>query len=171
MSSGIIGLLGVLIGAGIVSGAVFIFFKYQQRKEIRQRELEHQVKEIETVNLLNKKINEILSKRNLFMDDYISFDAFDDCYITIDDYIFIQSFAAQNSFYLPTYLVEEFFKNISHRKVILPPEQTAQMGGYTYKGGRMVMESFSEELMNIVKEKRQTLARLTKEPLRYFDLQ
>ena len=44
------------------------------------------------------------------MDEYVSFDAFDDCYITIDDFAYLQSFAAQNNFYLPNYFLEEIFQ-------------------------------------------------------------
>ena len=166
-----IGLIGVLIGAGITWIAVFFVFKYIDLRHKRERELEHQVKEIETINLLNKKINEILSKRNVLMQDYVSFNSFDDCYITIDDFIYLNSFTAQNNFYLPNYLIEEFFKNISHRKVILSPEETVKIGGYTYKGGRIVMETFSEQLIEILDEKRQKLSRSTKQPLSYFKAQ
>lgn len=164
----LIGLIGVLIGACITGIAVFSILKYIDLQHHRERELEHKVKEIETINLLNKKINEILSKRNVLMQDYVSFNSFDDCYITIDDFIYLNSFTAQNNFYLPNYMIEEFFKNISHRKVILSPEETVKIGGYTYKGGRVVMETFSEQLLEILDEKRQQLARSTKQPLHYF---
>lgn len=166
-----IGLLGVVIGAGIVLCSLLIVFKYLERQQTKRRELEYKIKEVEMLQLLNKKINEILSKRNLYHGEYISFDAFDDCYITIDDYIYLQSFAAQNNFYLPTYLIEEFFKNISHHKVVLSPDETARIGGYTYKGGRVIMESFSDQLIELANEKRTQLEKLTKEPLYYFDIQ
>ena len=52
------------------------------------------------IDRAEKKIIEILEKRMGTMDKYVSFDVFDDCYITVDDYIYLQSFAAQNSFYL-----------------------------------------------------------------------
>ncbi|MFC4771840.1 hypothetical protein [Enterococcus hermanniensis] len=171
MEVAIIGLIGVLLGALITGLAGFLVYRQIELRQRRERELMHQVKEIETINLLNKKINEILSKRNVLMQDYVSFNAFDDCYITIDDFIYLNSFAAQNSFYLPTYLIEEFFKNISHRKVILSPEETVKIGGYTYKGGRIVMETFSEQLIEILNEKKQTLSRATKQPLSYFSIQ
>lgn len=165
------GLLGVVIGALIVLVALLILFKYLERQKARENEIAHKVKEITTLQLLNQKINEILSKRNLYRSEYVSFDAFDDCYITIDDYIYLQSFTAQNNFYLPSYLVEEFFKNISHHKVVLPPDETARMGGYTYKGGRIIMESFSDRLIELADERRAQLEKLTKEPLRHFDVQ
>ncbi|MDT2595981.1 hypothetical protein P7D52_04485 [Enterococcus dongliensis] len=171
MEIALIGLIGVLIGAGLTGIAVFAVFKHLDSRHYRARELEHQVKEIETINLLNKKINEILSKRNILMQDYVAFNSFDDCYITIDDFIYLNSFTAQNSFYLPNYLIEEFFKNISHRKVILSPEETVKIGGFTYKGGRIVMETFSEQLLEILNEKRQQLSRSTERPLRYFKIQ
>lgn len=171
MEVAIIGLIGVLLGALIAGIAGFLVFRHIELRQRRERELEHKVREIETINLLNKKVNEILSKRNVLMQDYVSFNAFDDCYITIDDFIYLNSFAAQNSFYLPTYLIEEFFKNISHRKVILSPEETVKIGGYTYKGGRIVMETFSDQLIEILNEKKQTLSRATKQPLSYFKVQ
>lgn len=171
MEIAFIGLIGVLIGAGLTGIAVLLVFKYLDLRRKRERELEHQVKEIETINMLNKKINEILSKRNVLMQEYVTFNSFDDCYITIDDFIYLNSFTAQNNFYLPNYLIEEFYKNISHRKVILSPEETVKIGGYTYKGGRIVMETFSEQLLEILEEKRQQLARSTKQPLRYFNVQ
>lgn len=171
MEVAIIGLIGVLLGALIAGISGFLVFRQIELRQRRERELEHKVREIETINLLNKKVNEILSKRNVLMQDYVSFNAFDDCYITIDDFIYLNSFAAQNSFYLPTYLIEEFFKNISHRKVILSPEETVKIGGYTYKGGRIVMETFSDQLIEILNEKKQTLSRSTKQPLSYFKVQ
>ncbi|MEG2644858.1 MAG: hypothetical protein RR965_06650, partial [Enterococcus sp.] len=103
MEVAIIGLIGVLLGALIAGIAGFLVFRQIELRQRRERELEHKVREIETINLLNKKVNEILSKRNVLMQDYVSFNAFDDCYITIDDFIYLNSFAAQNSFYLPTY--------------------------------------------------------------------
>jgi len=92
-----IGLLGVLVGAAIVTFTFNLRIRYDEQKEKYRREMEHKVKEIETLVLLNKKIIEILEKRIVMMDKYVSFDAFDDCYITVDDYIYLQSFAAQNS--------------------------------------------------------------------------
>ncbi|MGO3609997.1 MAG: hypothetical protein ACTIOL_09670, partial [Enterococcus sp.] len=61
MEIALIGLIGVLIGAGLTGIAVYFVFRYIDSRHIRERELEHQVKEIETINLLNKKINEVLS--------------------------------------------------------------------------------------------------------------
>lgn len=168
MEIALIGLAGVLIGAGITGIAGFLVFRQIDLRKQRERVLEQQAKEIETINLLNKKVIEILSKRNVLMQDYVNFNSFDDCYITIDDFIYLNSFSAQNNFYLPTYLLEEFFKNISQRKVILSPEETVKIGGYTYKGGRIVMETFSEQLLEILKEKKEQLTHATKQPLRYF---
>lgn len=130
--------------------------------------MEHKVKEIETLNQLNKKINEILQKRSVLMEEYVSFDAFDDCYITIDDYAYLQSFAAQNNFYLPNYILEEFFKNIAQRKVILSPDETIKVGGYAYKGGRVIMEHFSDDLTELINERKTELKRLSDSTLTYF---
>ena len=95
MEIAFIGLIGVLIGAGLTGIAVLLVFKYLDLRRKRERELEHQVKEIETINMLNKKINESLSKRNVLMQEYVTFNSFDDCYITIDDFIYLNSFTAQ----------------------------------------------------------------------------
>ncbi|MEG2645057.1 MAG: hypothetical protein RR965_07685, partial [Enterococcus sp.] len=51
------------------------------------------------------------------------------------------------------------------------PEETVKIGGYTYKGGRIVMETFSDQLIEILNEKKQTLSRSTKQPLSYFKVQ
>lgn len=169
MAPAIIGLTGVLIGALIVFLAVMVQLRYADRREMRRRELELKVKEIETLNLLNRKVNEVLQKRSALMGEYVSFDAFDDCYITIDDFVYLQSFTAQNSFYLPNYLIEEFFKNIALRKVVLSPEETVKLGGYAYKGGRVILETFSDQVAQIVKEKKNEMKKLTRQPLRYFD--
>ena len=126
------------------------------------------MKEIETLNQLNKKINEILQKRSVLMEEYVSFDAFDDCYITIDDYAYLQSFAAQNNFYLPNYILEEFFKKIAQRKVILSPDETIKVGGYAYKGGRVIMEHFSDDLTQLINERKTELKRLSDNTLTYF---
>ncbi|EOH99323.1 hypothetical protein UAW_00473 [Enterococcus haemoperoxidus ATCC BAA-382] len=164
----IAGMTGVLVGAVIASIGVALSVTYEQRKSVRYRELENFVKEIETLNLLNKKINEILQKRDIYVDKSVNFISMDDCYISIDDFIYLESFSAQNNFYLPTYLIEEFFKKIAHRKVILTPDEVISMGGSTYKGGRVILESFSEELLSIIEDKKRQMKRLTHKPLYYF---
>lgn len=164
----IAGMTGVLVGAVIVSVGVSLRMRYEERKSLRYRELEHFVKEIESLNLLNKKVNEILQKRDIYVDNKVNFISMDDCYISIDDFIYLESFSAQNNFYLPTYLVEEFFKKIAHRKVILTPDEIIAMGGSTYKGGRVILESFSEELLTIIEDKKKQMKRLSHKPLYYF---
>ncbi|HAQ0777104.1 TPA: hypothetical protein IW634_002100, partial [Enterococcus faecium] len=81
MIVGITGLIGVLTGAVVVYIGMILQMRHLENKEQRRRELELKVKEIETLNQLNKKINEILQKRTTLMEEYVSFDAFDDCYI------------------------------------------------------------------------------------------
>lgn len=164
----LVGIIGVIIGAVIVSVSVSYHARYYERKAVRFRELENYVKEIETLNLLNKKINEILQKREIYLDKSVNFMSMDDCYISIDDFIYLESFSAQNNFYLPTYLVEEFFKKISHRKVILTPDEVATIGGSTYKDGRVILENFSEELMDIIEDKKKQMKRLTNKPIYYY---
>lgn len=165
----IAGMAGVVVGALIVTVSAALHSSYKERKAIRYRELEQFVKEIETLNLLNKKINEILQKRDIYLDKSVHFLSMDDCYISIDDFIYLESFSAQNNFYLPTYLIEEFFKKIAHRKVILTPVEISEMGGNTYKGGRVILENFSEELLTIIEDKKRKMQRLTNEPLYYFN--
>ncbi|EOT41358.1 hypothetical protein I569_02377 [Enterococcus dispar ATCC 51266] len=162
------GFLGVIVGALIVTIAFNLRIRYDEKKEQKRRALELKVKEIETLNLLNKKINEILQKRSVLMEEYVSFDAFDDCYITIDDYAYLQSFSAQNNFYLPNYILEEFFKKIAQRKVILSPDETIKVGGYAYKGGRVIMEHFSDDLTQLINERKAELKRLSDNTLTYF---
>lgn len=162
------GFLGVILGAVIVMITNSLRIRYDERKRVQNRMLEHKVREIELLVLLNKKIRELLEKRVVMMDKYVSFDAFDDCYITIDDYVYLQSFAAQNSFYLPTHLLDEFFKKIATRKVVLSPEETVQFGAYAYKGGRMVLEEFSDEITELIYERKIQMRQLTDRPLAYF---
>lgn len=164
----LVGMIGVIIGALIVGVAFYFRIRYEEGKSQKNRILEHKVKEIETLVILNKKINEILEKRIIMMDKYVSFDAFDDCYITVDDYIYLQSFAAQNSFYLPNYFLEEFFKKIATRKVVLSPEETMEVGGYTFKGGRVIIEEFSDKITEMIYERKVEIKKMTKEPLTYF---
>src|SRR5699024_2299531 len=164
----LVGMIGVIVGALIVRVAFYFRIRYEEGKSQKNRILEHKVKEIETLVILNKKINEILEKRIIMMDKYVSFDAFDDCYITVDDYIYLQSFAAQNSFYLPNYFLEEFFKKIATRKVVLSPEETMEVGGYTFKGGRVIIEEFSDKITEMIYERKVEIKKMTKEPLTYF---
>ena len=119
-------------------------------------------------DLLNKKVKEILQKRELYIDRSIEYLSMDDCFISIDDFIYLESFSAQNNFYLPTYLIEEFFKKIAHRKVILTASEVAEMGGHTYKGGRVILENFSDEILAIIEDKKRKMQRLSNEPLHYF---
>ncbi|BAL62465.1 hypothetical protein MPD5_1249 [Melissococcus plutonius DAT561] len=159
------GFVGVCLGAVIVLISMALRNVYEEKKEQRYRVLEHYVKEIETLNLLNKKINEILLKREIYVDKSVHFMSMDDCYISIDDFIYLESFSAQNNFYLPTYLIEEFFKSITHRKVILTFSETADIGGSTYKGGRTILEDFSENLLILIEDKKQKLKQLSNRPL------
>lgn len=162
------GMVGVIVGAIIATVGVALRVSYEEKKSVHYRELENYVKEIETLNLLNKRVNEILQKREIYVDKSVNFMSIDDCYISIDDFIYLESFSAQNNFYLPTYLVEEFFKKIAHRKVILTPEQVISMGGSTYKGGRVILESFSEELLSIIEDKKRQMQRLSNQSIYYF---
>ncbi|MGM0123527.1 hypothetical protein IGI37_000899 [Enterococcus sp. AZ194] len=168
LSVALAGLVGVLVGAGIVSFAFYLQLRYQEKKELRRRNLENRVREIEVLNELNKKVNEILQKRNVLLEKYVSFDAFDDCYITIDDFVYLQTYTSQNNFYLPNYILEQFFKNISHRKVVLSPEETVKIGGYTYKGGRVILENFSEELIEMIEEKKIQIKQLTNDAVNFI---
>lgn len=164
----LLGILGVIVGALITTAAFELRIRYDERKEVKQRTLEHKVKEIETLVMLNKKIIEILEKRIIMMDKYVSFDAFDDCYITVDDYIYLQSFSAQNSFYLPNHFLEEFFKKISTRRVVLSPEEVMAIGGYTFKGGRMIMEQLSDQLLEMIYERKVQMQKMSSESISYF---
>lgn len=162
------GFAGIVVGAVIVLIAINLKVKYDDKKEKRNRELDYTVKEIEALNRVNMKVNEILEKRLLLKSEYVSFDTFDDCYIPIDDFVYLQSYTSQNNYYLPSYLVEEFFKNISSLRVILSPEETVRLGGYTYKGGRAILEKFSEDIVQIMEEKKIYIKTLTNQPLSFF---
>ncbi|MBM7709693.1 hypothetical protein [Enterococcus lemanii] len=164
----LIGMSGVFTGALIVILAFYLLLKYQDQKEKKRRVIEQKAKEIETLIHLNQKMVEILEKRVLLMDKYVSFDAFDDCYITVDDYIYLQSFAAHNSFYLPNRFLEEFFNQISTRKVVLSPEETLAIGGYTFKGGRVIIEQLSDKITEMIYERKVQLKKVTDEPLTLF---
>ncbi|MEY8444954.1 hypothetical protein AALA44_01910 [Enterococcus ratti] len=168
MIVGIVGFIGVLLGAILVYAGMAVQMRYLENKEQRRRELELKVKEIETLNQLNKKINEILQKRATLLEEYVSFDAFDDCYITIDDFAYLQSFSAQNNFYLPNYILEELFKNIAHRKIVLSPDETMKIGGYAYKGGRVILENFADHLTEMINEKKAQLKNTTQQPIGFF---
>ena len=141
MIVGITGLIGVLTGAVVVYIGMILQMRHLENKEQRRRELELKVKEIETLN---------------------------DCYITIDDFAYLQSFSAQNSFYLPNYILDELFKNISHRKVILSPDETMKIGGYAYKGGRVILENFTDSLTEMINEKKAQLKTMTRQPIGFF---
>lgn len=157
------GLIGVCVGAVIVGSVYKGQRKWQEKQAIKKEELKRVTEEIDTLLLLNKKINEILVKRNLLLPQYVSFDAFDDCFIAIDDYVYLQSFTAQNHFLLPNYIVEEFFKNIAVRQVTLSPEETTEIGGFAYKGGRILLEQFSDQLLSIVEDRKIQLKKIKNE--------
>lgn len=154
------GLLGVILGGVLVSIAVNNQRKWLEKQEIKKEEMKRLTEEIDVLLLLNHKINEILMKRNIMMPEYVSFDAFDDCMITVDDYVYLQSFTAQNHFLLPNYVVEQFFKNIAVRQVILSPEETTEIGGYCYSGGRLLLEQFSDEIISIIEDRKIQLKKI-----------
>lgn len=168
MSMFIAGLSGVIVGSMIVSFAFYLSMRLTARKEKRNRMATHKIREIETLITLNQKVVEILEKRILLMDKYVSFDAFDDCYITVDDYVYLQSFAAHNSFYLPNHFLEEFFKQISMRRAVLSPEETVAIGGYTFKGGRLILEQLSDNITEMIYERKIQLKKITDAPMSLF---
>ena len=49
----------------------------------------------------------------MLMDEYVSFDAFDDCYITIDDFAYLQSLR-RKTVLSTEFFLEEFFKKSEH---------------------------------------------------------
>ncbi|MBP1043857.1 hypothetical protein I6N95_22775 [Vagococcus sp. BWB3-3] len=159
-------LVGVVVGAVIALIGTNMNNRHTIKQMDRREQLIEKMKEIDVLNLLNKKVNEILQKRDVQLEsaaeieEFQSFDSFDDCMITIDDYIYLQSFCAQNHYYLPTYMVEEFFKNIGHRKIILDPQQVRRLGAYTYKGGRLILENFSDEINSVVQDRKIELKQL-----------
>lgn len=56
----IVGMVGVIVGVLIVIVSVVLYLFYKEWKEVCYCELEYLVKEIELLNLLNKKVKEIL---------------------------------------------------------------------------------------------------------------
>ncbi len=83
-----------------------------------------------------------------------AFDPFKDSFIDIEDYVYLQSFIAQNYSCLPKFVTENFLNEISARKVVLTPDETVEVGGYAFKSGRVVMERLSEDLLQFVADKR-----------------
>ena len=82
--------------------------------------------------------------------------------ITIDDFIYLQSFCAQNHYYLPTFMVEEFLVKSRIVKLSWTREQIRKVGAYTYKGGRLVLEEFSDQLMQMINDRKIELRQYTK---------
>ena len=160
-------LLGVLIGAFIAIIAVKISIKQVISEIDRREEIKHKMQEIDTLVLLNKKINEVLQKREIeiressLLNNYERAVKFDDVKISIDDFIYIQSFCAQNHYYLPSFLVEEFFKNIAQRKVVLDPNVIRSEGAYIYQSGREIFEQFSDQLNEMIEDRKVELKQLT----------
>ena len=161
-------LLGVLIGAFIAIISVKLSIKQFLKEIDRREEIRNKMKEIDILILLNKKINEVLLKRDIeikesaLLSNYERAVKFDDVKISIDDFIYLQSFCAQNHYYLPTYLVEEFFKKIAQRKVVLDPNITRTEGAYIYQSGREIFEEFSEQLNQMVEDRKVELKQITR---------
>ncbi|EST90696.1 hypothetical protein T233_00234 [Vagococcus lutrae LBD1] len=163
------GFIGVLLGALIAIIGMRFTFNTMMKEFDRREIMKEKMREIDALNLLNHKIQEILQKRDVLLKnairdvpDYQVLSDLDNVMITIDDFIYLQSFCAQNHYYLPTFMVEEFFSKISHRKVVMDPEQIRKVGAYTYKGGRLVLEEFSDQLMQMINDRKIELRQYTK---------
>ncbi len=163
------GFIGVLLGALIAIIGMRFTFNTMMKEFDRREIMKEKMREIDALNLLNHKIQEILQKRDVLLKnairdvpDYQILSDLDNVMITIDDFIYLQSFCAQNHYYLPTFMVEEFFSKISHRKVVMDPEQIRKVGAYTYKGGRLVLEEFSDQLMEMINDRKIELRQYTK---------
>ncbi|MFV0557650.1 MAG: hypothetical protein ACK5MW_03320 [Enterococcus sp.] len=165
----IVGFLGVILGALIVIITLNLRMRLEERQAQKKREVAHKVKEIESLLLLNKKVNEILQKRTFQMEEYVNFTEAEDCFITIDDLAYLQSYVAHNTLYLPNYLFEEFMKKISQRKVVLTPEETLKVGGYVYKESRFLVVAFSDELLTLVAERKAQLQKLSDQGVTYLN--
>ena len=162
---GLSSLLGVLIGSLITLVGFFLSRRYEHKARLRTRELEHRVKEIDTINFFKSKIGEILHKHSVFLKDLSTYNVFDDVHITIDDYAYLESFVVINNYYLPNYVMEQFFKDITERKMVRTSQETLELGGYTFRRGRAVLENLSEELSQMVDEKKLELRELSNEPI------
>ncbi len=66
------------------------------------------------------------------------------------------------------FFLGRIFQKIGTRRVILSPEETVKIGGYTYKGGRIIMENFLDQLVEMVNERKTQMKNMTSEPLTYF---
>ena len=51
---------------------------------------------------------------------------------------------------------------------MLSPTETVSLGGYTFKGGRVLMEQLSDKMTEMIYERKNQLTRLTNEPLLLF---
>ncbi|MDR2834181.1 MAG: hypothetical protein LBV67_10745 [Streptococcaceae bacterium] len=163
--AGISAFIGVIVGS-FITFLVFLFSRnYEKNVRLRTRELEHKVKEIDTIHLLNSKVNEILHRHSVLLPDISSFDVFEDVHISIEDYAYLESFHVINNYYLPSYVLEQFFKDISSRRMVRSSQETLSMGGYTFKQGRAVLENFSEELTNMTNERKAQLKKIAHEPI------
>ncbi|MBE9390124.1 hypothetical protein [Vagococcus salmoninarum] len=156
----IVSLIGVVIGALIAIIGTNINNRFILKELDKRTKMAEKMKEIDVLVLLNKKVHDILQKRDVELAsaalgaEYQSFDGFDDCQITIDDYIYLQSYCAQNHYYLPTFMVDKFFENIGHRKIVLDPQEVRRIGAYTYQSGRIVLEAFSEEINQVIEDRK-----------------
>ena len=54
------------------------------------------------------------------------------------------------------------------REAVLSPEETIQIGGYTFRGGRVIMEQLSDNITEMIYERKVQLKKMTKEPMSLF---
>lgn len=159
-------LLGVLVGAFIAIIGVKISTNHYLNKMDQRDLIKDKMKEIDVLILLNKKINEILQKRDIEFNqstnltDYEKIANFDDVTISVEDYVYLQSFCSLNHYYLPTFMVEEFFNNIAHRKIVLDAESFQANGTYVYQGAREVLEQFSDQIIQTMNDRKVELKQL-----------
>jgi len=52
--------------------------------------------------------------------------------------------------------------------VVLSPEEVIAIGGYTFKGGRMIMEQLSDQLLEMIYERKVQMQKMSSESISYF---
>ena len=53
--------------------------------------------------------------------------------------------------------------------MILSPDETMKIGGYAYKGGRVILENFTDSLTEMINEKKAQLKTIaTRQPIGFF---
>lgn len=150
-------LIGLILGVFLFVFGMYFYMRYDENRYKKALSIEKLHKEIEVRRNLNTKIIEILN-RPVDEGDWELVDPREDVKIAFADYHFLKNYSSLHSLYIPTYFMDQFFKNLSNHLAVFDDADDLKNGGYIFKDSRRIFEDFSVVITDEVESKKEELS-------------